>query len=412
MLPSNKLSVQDRRELEKFTKFLVLKATQVIVQSRLGEKIQTSSNPISSSSDWFTFYLSIADLPDVQAEAKKALSAQMLSVGLNMCTEISLKTTDGDMLVLETWSLGVREESDPTDRLTISIYNRMSILLKSLIAATRVTPAYKLSCRQGPDSYVICYRCYVGEPQFYLLGEGYQQVKIGEVGMPMGTVSLKVMYRTKMTITPQKIDCPMSSMMKSDYFKPDMSPEKRLIPYTLDTFRSPLKENPQDHRNEKAMVEQFDDGLDLPEHKRGAFASSLEGSLDASQFLLPETTSFLSVLPDSILNQSSKMTQSKQSTTTSSQEGQLGPNQDSSSEDLDFVLVELKPPFADCEGNGDLGTFFRDFQTAPSLLSFAAGPTLEEQLTEIREQLVQLETSSQDLDFFVDSLCNQENKAS
>jgi len=46
----------------------------------------------------------------------------------------------------------------------------MSLLLKSLLAVTRVTPAYKLSRRQGADSYLICYRIYSGEPQLHLLG--------------------------------------------------------------------------------------------------------------------------------------------------------------------------------------------------------------------------------------------------
>lgn len=37
------------------------------------------------------------------------------------------------------------------------VYNRLSVLLKSLLAITRVTPAYKLSRNQGHD-YVILYR--------------------------------------------------------------------------------------------------------------------------------------------------------------------------------------------------------------------------------------------------------------
>jgi hypothetical protein len=47
-----KLSIQDKKDLDKFTKFLALKAAQRIVQSRLGEKVQTKCKPHSSGTDW------------------------------------------------------------------------------------------------------------------------------------------------------------------------------------------------------------------------------------------------------------------------------------------------------------------------------------------------------------------------
>uniref|UniRef100_A0A182MLQ5 Uncharacterized protein n=1 Tax=Anopheles culicifacies TaxID=139723 RepID=A0A182MLQ5_9DIPT len=45
-------SMQDRNSLEKYIRQLAMKAAQIIVQSRLGEKIATESNPNSTSSDW------------------------------------------------------------------------------------------------------------------------------------------------------------------------------------------------------------------------------------------------------------------------------------------------------------------------------------------------------------------------
>jgi hypothetical protein len=33
-----------------------------------------------------------------------------------LCIEISLKTTEGDLLVLETWVLSMKDSSDPTVR--------------------------------------------------------------------------------------------------------------------------------------------------------------------------------------------------------------------------------------------------------------------------------------------------------
>ena len=117
------------------------------------------------------FNLAIHDLPEVLVETKRSLSMDLISSAIPFCIEISLKTVEGDCMVLETWTLGILpEQSDPSIRVTYTVYNRMGILLKSLLSVSRITPAYKLSRRQGPDSYVICYRTYTGEPQLHSLG--------------------------------------------------------------------------------------------------------------------------------------------------------------------------------------------------------------------------------------------------
>lgn len=122
----------------------------------------------------FQFNIAIQDHPDVQAETKKALQisqSDSITNRLPLCVEISLQTVDGDKMILEVWSLNINTElSDPLIKATYTVYNRMSILLKSLISITRVTPAYKLSRRQSPESYSIYYRIYSGEPQ-HNLGE-------------------------------------------------------------------------------------------------------------------------------------------------------------------------------------------------------------------------------------------------
>lgn len=84
--------------------------------------------------------------------------------------------------------------------MSYTVYNRLSVLLKSLLAITRVTPAYKLSRKQGHD-YVILYRqvdiiclimqllccftqlslhfrIYFGEVQLSGLGEGNKNLKL------------------------------------------------------------------------------------------------------------------------------------------------------------------------------------------------------------------------------------------
>lgn len=167
--------------------------------------------------------MAINDVPEVLTEAKKALNGEIITTRLPLCVEISLKTVEGDHMVLESWCLGIiPDQSDPSIRV-IHIYNRMGILLKSLVSVTRVTPAYKLSRAQGPDSYIICYRIYMAEPQMHNLGDGYKQVRVGQLCTPIGTLQLTVSYRTKMTISPTQTGRD-NLMLKSDHFNTNLSP--------------------------------------------------------------------------------------------------------------------------------------------------------------------------------------------
>ena len=72
----------------------------------------------------------------------------------------------------------------------------MGLLLKSLVTVTRITPAYKLSRRQGQDSYVICYRIFLGDPvEPPDLGEGALTARVGQVATPESTIVCCVDYR-------------------------------------------------------------------------------------------------------------------------------------------------------------------------------------------------------------------------
>ncbi|KAF4009427.1 hypothetical protein G4228_000595, partial [Cervus hanglu yarkandensis] len=186
------LNSQDRKDLDKFIKFFALKTVQVIVQARLGEKICTRSSSSPTGSDWFN--LAIKDIPEVTHEAKKALAGQLPAVGRSMCVEISLKTSEGDSMELEIWCLEMNEKCDKEIKVSYAVYNRLSLLLKSLLAITRVTPAYRLSRKQGHE-YVILYRIYFGDVQLNGLGEGFQTVRVGTVGTPVGTITLSCAYR-------------------------------------------------------------------------------------------------------------------------------------------------------------------------------------------------------------------------
>lgn len=97
------------------------------------------------------FNLNISEVPEVVIEAKKVLDCDVLLLKKTpFCLEISLRTAEGDNMVLETWCTKfLNDQCDAGNHGGQNIYNRMGILLKSLASVTRVTPAYKLSRRQG-----------------------------------------------------------------------------------------------------------------------------------------------------------------------------------------------------------------------------------------------------------------------
>ncbi|XP_063239954.1 autophagy-related protein 13 homolog isoform X2 [Bacillus rossius redtenbacheri] len=368
-----KLSIQDKKDLDKFTKFLSLKAAQIIVQSRLGGKVHTKCKPYSSGTDW--------DLPEVLAEAKKALCGELASSKLPLCVEISLRTADDELMMLETWCLGVLEQRDPGVKVTYAVYNRMGVLLKSLISVTRVTPAYKLSRRQGPDSYVICYRIYVGEPQLHNLGEGYKQVRVGQLCTPVGTIHLSVSYRTKMTISPQHSGRENSIMVKSDHFHTDLSP-RHVCP-------SP-----------------DDDALLTDTIKAGAFADSCRPP--GPEVEVPSVP-FSSLLTLCQRPEPRGAEPRDEDATPRCRSPAADSCRSSASANEDFIMVDLKTPFAAENGNSDLGAFYRECQSAPPLRAFSEQPTLAEQVEGIGRTLEALETSAREYDDLLSSLCIADN---
>jgi len=221
------ISPAEQKDLDKFTKYLAVKAVQVVVQARLGERVSAASKPdTSGGTQWFN--LAVKDAPEVMGETKRAMGGAIPSPGLPLVCEISLKTAEGDSLVLEWWRLAVIAGGDPAVKITHTVYNRMSLMLKSLVTVARVTPGYRLSRRQGADSYVICYRVFLGDPHNPPdLGEGALTAKVGQVTTPNSTIVCCVDYRTNMTITQRQASQPI--LVKSDHFE---SVEPRLsAPY-------------------------------------------------------------------------------------------------------------------------------------------------------------------------------------
>lgn len=466
----SKLSQQDRKDLEKFIKFLIYKSLQIIVQSRLGEKIQAKSKPFSSGADWFN--LAIKDIAEVHTETKKALAGQTALLSQNVCVEISLKTSEGDSMVLETWYLGLNKEPcDVNARISYTVYNRMGITLKTLFSISRVTPAYKLSRQQGAsaDEYVICYRFYQGDPQFFMLGDNYQTIKVGSVPTPVGTIYINLAYRTKLLITPQKSCKAIPIEVKDDHFKKDTSPRRPTTPKpcslgfrrnstsedlfgdcvdgqdlcstTFDNSpgeaflhgmtqhglvppniqqKTTLKTDKRDNNEAPKKQENVEKQLSFTSYQKvGAFAQN-RNSKEINNTDL-EDVPFLNLLqtegksetkmtePRELQNdmESNDQVSENKSDEEKSLEQALSPSESISSNTSapeDFVMVELKTPFAGADPNQDLGKFYRECQGAPQLAMCSGETNVTEALAEISSQIQMFESNIEGFDDFVTSI--------
>ncbi|CAH0716754.1 unnamed protein product, partial [Brenthis ino] len=241
-MATSNTDVQDRVKLFKFTKILTLKIAQIVVQSRQGKKIAHDCNlikpsdegPPSSPTSLQWFNLSIPDVPEVNIDTKRVLNGEVMEALTKvLCIEIFLHTNDGDEMVLELWTVRMTPGCDAGISSVSTIYYRMSIMLKSTLSISRITPAYKLSRLQNKESYKLSHKIYGGQPNLDLLGEKHKTIKVSELHTPIGILQVDVVYRTKMTIVPEDRKVPDKNvlttsdniMIKSDHF-PKESPRK------------------------------------------------------------------------------------------------------------------------------------------------------------------------------------------
>ena len=200
-MAATKLSAQDCKDLEKYLRYFVYKSAQIIVQSRLGERASLPSKQFATGADWFN--LTVNDDSDVSSEVKRIYpgSGGGLAGGDVVCVETLLRTKSGSALPLETWTMKVVSPCESTVRVSFTVYNRIGVLLKSLLIVSRSVPAYQLSrrCCSRTCNYSIYYRMYVGEPVLDL-GQSFSSRTVGLVPTPAGTVHLSVTYRTQLSL--------------------------------------------------------------------------------------------------------------------------------------------------------------------------------------------------------------------
>lgn len=100
---NNNNLVNLHKDLDKFTRYFIVKTVQVIVQSRIKGNKGSKTECKPNGHDWFS--INITDIPEVSDYTKAALDFEGFSIRSNwrVCCEISLQTNDGGRVVLEHW---------------------------------------------------------------------------------------------------------------------------------------------------------------------------------------------------------------------------------------------------------------------------------------------------------------------
>lgn len=350
------------KDLEKFVKTLMYKFCHIIIQSRQGEKFKTDSGANSGSNEWFN--LNTDEDPDIGKEIKKSLNfvpGESVFTRLPITIEFSLKTTDGDEMTLEEWTLDQSPFTDKGNQEVKSaqhVYNKITILLKSLLCMTRSTPAYKLSRKQcsGTDrGYTILFRICGATPPTHVLGNAYKTCRFGQIATSTGFLHIAVAYRTDMTIPSIKCE----KLEKEDHYLEENK-------YSIDISK-PLRPGPfasacRTKKYEQLLTEEEEDSSFSWVHRKkdGSFDFSMMKSVLDNEFTEKNNNSNTKNLED-VDSPVIPMFVPTKYEEEISEESLLN---------LDIekqLMEEVHYPFATTSNHNDLAQFYREFFNAPKL---------------------------------------------
>ncbi|XP_066921482.1 autophagy-related protein 13 homolog [Clytia hemisphaerica] len=189
------------KEVEKYIKFFVLKSLQAIVSSRIGIHNKTRCKPAAKGQDWFNIALHECEANRrLQAKVRDIYGKKIPTLWDPISLDIILRTFDGNYIILETWQLSTNlENKDPKHKNHFSIYNRLGILLKSVLSISRVLPSFNLAKKNEKD-FSLFFKVHT---EVYSLHqyELHNSLSIGFVKTPIGTVNIKTMYRSKVWLS-------------------------------------------------------------------------------------------------------------------------------------------------------------------------------------------------------------------
>ena len=440
-MAATKLSAQDCKDLEKYLRYFVYKSAQIIVQSRLGERASLPSKQFATGADWFN--LTVNDDSDVSSEVKRIYpgSGGGLAGGDVVCVETLLRTKSGSALPLETWTMKVVSPCESTVRVSFTVYNRIGVLLKSLLIVSRSVPAYQLSrrCCSRTCNYSIYYRMYVGEPVLDL-GQSFSSRTVGLVPTPAGTVHLSVTYRTQLSLE-LSIATTEDLELWDDHFCADIASvgthtscwhaisKWQQIADAEAPDHELLSTSPPDHNRMVSIpsglnqfIEDVQGNVSDDRPRIAAFASSDRPAPRYFDFDIHADLPFGQLLEQEVLGKTETNSAAdvlhKDAKVANEVEPVVLENSGGSASSHnrqgavpEVVARTLKTPFVsftDASGKeeqeGNLGKFYRECQSAPSLSMFQQPPAdVRELLNSITDQLAHFEANAKEFDDFVNS---------
>ena len=188
------------QEFVKFGKFFSSRLVHSVVQARLGREqfVPLPCRQFTDATDWFN--VRIDELGEVSSQLRSNI-ARYPPLSPTLALDFLLQTQEGGVLPLETWCISYESTEVGAGRYTrTELYQQLSVALKSVIAASRITPSYRYFVRkQGSESYIILYR--VSETPIKLdYGEDSKKIRVATVVSPFGSLYVDLTFRTTMVL--------------------------------------------------------------------------------------------------------------------------------------------------------------------------------------------------------------------
>eukprot|EP00794_Sanderia_malayensis_P004233 gene4234-4797_t len=155
---------------------------------------------------------------EIQREVKSEFANQNAVVQDPLWLNVYLKTAEGHDSILESWSIRFTEKVDQCAKGCFIIYNKLTLLLKTLISVSRSLPAYKLTRRKDKD-FSFYYKISSEEPIKDLIAELPEKAKVGMVGTQFGTVLISVSFKTNIHLDSSVPACQQSLSLSKNQKK-------------------------------------------------------------------------------------------------------------------------------------------------------------------------------------------------
>ena len=407
----------EQKEVENYIKFFTLKSLQCVIDSRTGCCSNTRCNPTAKGLDWFNISLPDSDANrKFQSTIRELFGKKIPGMFKPVCLDIVLKTSEGTFTVLESWQVSTNSSVQENIKNIFSIYNRLGVLLKSVITISRVLPSYQLS-RKNDSDFLLFFKVH---SEIYPLHhyELHNIMPIGSVVTPIGEISIKALYRNKIWLTAGSMHSltyvindtsalfPLSADKEKPFRSLDVYAENEIalavsdispcLPDWFSLSSSGSSEVSSAFKNVEKQSTSADKQITQPlnvldetvERPVAAFAEPFAIDLRNMPNLdlpeLPATPPFLSLLqdsPDSKIISAFLQDSESTDTVTSASITNETENEENKSPILqrraeavgfedDFVLVELRPAF--CSDHDTVGSLFRQCQSPVALDMFAA----------------------------------------